>query len=102
MARPRKDEMVWEPKPKKCKRCRIKMNFTFDFCKENLEWQRINAKELYDHWQHCEMCIEAIRAELAGDKTLHRQFEVFSKLDATEQRRRARLGLFEDLPDELI
>jgi len=77
------------------------MNFTFDFCPVNYDWQWKNAKELYQCWQYCGDCSEQIRREQAGDKWLHKQFDAFKKLDVNEQRRRARLGLFVDMPDEL-
>jgi len=77
------------------------MAFKYVFNRENYRTDKAKAKIDYESWQRCKTCSRQFAKKMAADKTLHRQFETFSSLDATEQRRRAKLGLFEDFPDEL-
>jgi len=94
-------ELIWEPKSKTCGKCGITMAFTYVFNQQHYLADKAKAECEYRAWKYCQNCAAAKQREMANDKTLHRQFEAFRKLDAKEQRRRATLGLFEDFPDEL-
>jgi len=99
-AKNRSESLFWNPPDKHCDRCGIRMRFQFDFARENLEWQQINAEQLYNDWQRCGECWEVVWQERASDKTLHNELAAFRSLSVREQQRRA-MGLFDELPDDV-